>query len=109
MAHPLEAIIRDAYAAFGRGDVDGYFDEPADRLRLAAFKAAWVGRARREADYWCLGFSRGLSEHPTASPKKMGSRRSQSSYSSGVVWHQRCDCERKLTQNYFDGRTHLRF
>jgi ketosteroid isomerase-like protein len=24
MAHPLEAIIREAYAAFGRGDVDGY-------------------------------------------------------------------------------------
>src|SRR3954466_16158601 len=24
MAHALEAIIREAYAAFGRGDVDGY-------------------------------------------------------------------------------------
>jgi ketosteroid isomerase-like protein len=24
MNHPLEAIIREAYAAFGRGDVDGY-------------------------------------------------------------------------------------
>ena len=24
MSHPLEQIIRDAYAAFGRGDVDGY-------------------------------------------------------------------------------------
>jgi uncharacterized protein len=24
MAHPLEAIIREAYAAFGRGDIDGY-------------------------------------------------------------------------------------
>jgi ketosteroid isomerase-like protein len=24
MSHPLEAIIREAYAAFGRGDVDGY-------------------------------------------------------------------------------------
>jgi ketosteroid isomerase-like protein len=24
MAHPLEQIIRDAYAAFGRGDLDGY-------------------------------------------------------------------------------------
>ena len=24
MAHPLEGIIREAYAAFGRGDVDGY-------------------------------------------------------------------------------------
>jgi uncharacterized protein len=24
MAHPLEALIREAYAAFGRGDVDGY-------------------------------------------------------------------------------------
>lgn len=24
MAHPLETSIRDAYAAFGRGDLDGY-------------------------------------------------------------------------------------
>ena len=24
MSHPLEAIIREAYAAFSRGDVDGY-------------------------------------------------------------------------------------
>lgn len=24
MAHPLESTIREAYAAFGRGDVDGY-------------------------------------------------------------------------------------
>ena len=24
MAHPLEATIREAYAAFGRGNVDGY-------------------------------------------------------------------------------------
>lgn len=24
MAHPLETVIREAYAAFGRGDVDGY-------------------------------------------------------------------------------------
>src|SRR5215467_12577667 len=24
MTHPLEQIIREAYAAFGRGDVDGY-------------------------------------------------------------------------------------
>jgi uncharacterized protein len=24
MAHPLEQTIRDAYAAFGRGDLDGY-------------------------------------------------------------------------------------
>jgi ketosteroid isomerase-like protein len=24
MSHPLEAIIREAYAAFGRGDIDGY-------------------------------------------------------------------------------------
>jgi uncharacterized protein len=24
MAHPLEATVREAYAAFGRGDVDGY-------------------------------------------------------------------------------------
>lgn len=26
MSHPLEAIIREAYAAFGRGDVDGYLE-----------------------------------------------------------------------------------
>ena len=25
MAHPIEAIIREAYAAFARGDLDGYF------------------------------------------------------------------------------------
>ena len=24
MPHPMEAIIRDAYTAFGRGDIDGY-------------------------------------------------------------------------------------
>jgi ketosteroid isomerase-like protein len=24
MSHPLEPIVREAYAAFGRGDVDGY-------------------------------------------------------------------------------------
>jgi uncharacterized protein len=24
MAHPLDTVIREAYAAFGRGDVDGY-------------------------------------------------------------------------------------
>jgi ketosteroid isomerase-like protein len=24
MAHPLEASVREAYAAFGRGDIDGY-------------------------------------------------------------------------------------
>jgi uncharacterized protein len=24
MVHPLEGIIREAYAAFGRGDIDGY-------------------------------------------------------------------------------------
>jgi ketosteroid isomerase-like protein len=25
MAHPIEAIIREAYAAFARGDLDAYF------------------------------------------------------------------------------------
>ena len=25
MAHPMEGIIREAYAAFARGDLDGYF------------------------------------------------------------------------------------
>ena len=30
MSHPLEAIIREAYAAFGRGDVDGYLRPCAD-------------------------------------------------------------------------------
>src|SRR5690242_9018129 len=24
MAHPMETVLREAYAAFGRGDVDGY-------------------------------------------------------------------------------------
>ena len=26
MSHPLETLIREAYAAFGRGDVDGYLE-----------------------------------------------------------------------------------
>jgi ketosteroid isomerase-like protein len=30
MAHPLEVTIRDAYAAFGRGDIDGYFQACAE-------------------------------------------------------------------------------
>ena len=30
MNHPLEGIIRTAYAAFGRGDVDGYLRSCAD-------------------------------------------------------------------------------
>ena len=30
MAHPLEAIIRGAYAAFGRGDLDGYLSACTD-------------------------------------------------------------------------------
>jgi uncharacterized protein len=30
MAHPLEAIIREAYAAFGRGDIDGYLQPCAE-------------------------------------------------------------------------------
>jgi len=30
MAHPLEQIIRDAYAAFGRGDLDGYLESCTD-------------------------------------------------------------------------------
>jgi ketosteroid isomerase-like protein len=25
MAHPIEVIIREAFAAFARGDLDGYF------------------------------------------------------------------------------------
>lgn len=30
MAHPLEATIREAYAAFGRGDLDGYLSACAE-------------------------------------------------------------------------------
>ena len=30
MAHPLESTIREAYAAFGRGDVDGYLHACSD-------------------------------------------------------------------------------
>ena len=30
MAHPLEATIREAYAAFGRGDLDGYLKHCTD-------------------------------------------------------------------------------
>ena len=34
MAHPLEATIREAYAAFGRGDVDGYLRACAPDFRF---------------------------------------------------------------------------
>jgi uncharacterized protein len=49
MAHPLETVIREAYAAFGRGDVDGYlractpefvFNVPGDAAIAGAFKGS---------------------------------------------------------------------
>src|SRR5438477_11181796 len=40
MAHPLEAIIREAYAAFGRGDLDGYLRHCTDDW---AFHVAGTG------------------------------------------------------------------
>jgi uncharacterized protein len=34
MAHPLEATIREAYEAFGRGDIDGYLSPCTDDFRF---------------------------------------------------------------------------
>ncbi len=49
MAHPLEQIIRDAYAAFGRGDVDGYLTACTGDFTFnvpgrSGIGGAWVGR-----------------------------------------------------------------
>src|SRR5262245_7558332 len=34
MTHPLESTIREAYAAFGRGDVDGYLQACTEDFRF---------------------------------------------------------------------------
>jgi ketosteroid isomerase-like protein len=49
MSDALEQRIRDAYAAFGRGDVDGYLRACADDFAFqvpgqGAICGAWVGR-----------------------------------------------------------------
>lgn len=49
MSHPLEQTIRDAYAAFGRGDVDGYLRACTDNFTFnvpgrGGISGAWVGR-----------------------------------------------------------------
>jgi uncharacterized protein len=49
MAHPLEAIIREAYVAFGRGDVDGYLKPCTDDFTFnvpgrSAISGAYVGK-----------------------------------------------------------------
>jgi ketosteroid isomerase-like protein len=41
MAHPLEQVILKAYAAFGRGDVDGYLQACAPDF---TFHVPWHGR-----------------------------------------------------------------
>ena len=46
MAHPLEAILREAYAAFGRGDVDGYLQPCA-----AEFIFSVPGTSALSGDY----------------------------------------------------------
>jgi ketosteroid isomerase-like protein len=49
MAHPLEATIREAYAAFGRGDVDGYLRPCTDDFTFnvpghGGISGNWVGK-----------------------------------------------------------------
>jgi ketosteroid isomerase-like protein len=49
MSHPLEQIIRDAYAAFGRGDVDGYLRACADEFSFhvpgnGGISGVWAGK-----------------------------------------------------------------
>jgi ketosteroid isomerase-like protein len=49
MAHPLEATIREAYAAFGRGDVDGYLQACTQDFSFnvpgrGAIAGSWRGR-----------------------------------------------------------------
>ena len=49
MAHPLEATIREAYAAFGRGDVDGYLQACSHDFSFnvpgrGAIAGAWLGK-----------------------------------------------------------------
>jgi ketosteroid isomerase-like protein len=49
MAHPLEQRIRDAYAAFGRGDVEGYLAACTDDVAFhipgeGGISGTWTGR-----------------------------------------------------------------
>jgi uncharacterized protein len=49
MAHLLEATIREAYAAFGRGDVDGYFQVCTQNFSFnipgrGAIAGSWRGK-----------------------------------------------------------------
>jgi ketosteroid isomerase-like protein len=49
MAHPLEATIREAYAAFGRGDVDGYLQPCTKNFSFnipgsGAISGSWKGK-----------------------------------------------------------------
>jgi uncharacterized protein len=49
MAHPLEATIREAYAAFGRGDVDGYLQPCKQNFSFnipgrGAIAGSWRGK-----------------------------------------------------------------
>ena len=49
MAHPLETTIREAYAAFGRGDLDGYLNPCAEDFTFSvpgdnALAGMYVGR-----------------------------------------------------------------
>ena len=50
MNHPLEAIIREAYAVFGRGDIDGYLRSWADDFEFhvpgqSGIGGAYLGKA----------------------------------------------------------------
>jgi uncharacterized protein len=49
MAHSLEATIREAYAAFGRGDVDGYLRPCTDDFTFnvpgrGGISGTWMGK-----------------------------------------------------------------
>ena len=49
MSHPLEEIIREAYASFGRGDIDGYFRSCTSDFTFnvpgkSGISGIWVGK-----------------------------------------------------------------
>ena len=49
MSHPLEQIIREAYAAFGRGDIDGYLQACASNFTFnipgkGGISGTWTGQ-----------------------------------------------------------------
>jgi uncharacterized protein len=55
MAHPLEVTIREAYAAFGRGDVDGYLQAcTEDFVFNVPGRSAIAGSWRGKAGLWEL-------------------------------------------------------